>query len=72
MADGVNRTMNAVESTCLDAAGNGVLSEAGVSELGCAHHTVLPSGDLGEDPVALGAKVAHIATKAPTPVPSPL
>jgi hypothetical protein len=32
---------------------------------------VLPSGDLCDDLVALGAFLAHTASKAPTPVPLP-
>jgi hypothetical protein len=71
VADRVHTTMNAMKPAGLDPAGDCVLADPGRSKLRCAHDAVLPSGDLCDYLVGLGAFLAHTASKAPTPVPLP-
>ncbi len=71
VADRVHTTMNAMKPAGLDSAGDSVLVDPGTSKLRCAHDAVLPSGNLRDYLVGPGAFLAHIASKAPTPVPLP-
>jgi len=71
VADRVNSSMNAVQPAGADASRDPVLRETRTPKLARADHAVLPARDPSDQSLAIGAKVSHIATKAPTPIPLP-
>lgn len=72
MSDRIHAVVQPVKPPFPDPISRHVLADSQLPELETGDHPVLASCDLGHLPLAVGAKVAHGATKSPTPEILPL
>lgn len=67
MADRVDALVNPVKSPRLGPSRSGAVAYARCDELRTRNHAMLPSRNLGQEAVWVGAFLAHGAIKAPQP-----